>query len=63
MNSTGTPADSLRPEDRAKLDRLYAMTADVIREYEEERKVKVLFSTRKHRKNVMHGCLSRWSDR
>lgn len=46
MNSTGTPADSLRPEDRARLDRLYAMTADVIREYEERRKVKVLFSTR-----------------
>ncbi|MDN4131874.1 hypothetical protein [Pantoea ananatis] len=46
MKSTGTPADSLRPEDRAKLDRLYAMTADVIREYEERRKVKVLFSTR-----------------
>lgn len=46
MNSTGTPADPLRPEDRAKLDRLYAMTADVIREYEEKRKVKVLVSTR-----------------
>lgn len=46
MNSTGNPADSLRPEDRAKLDRLYAMTADVIREYEDKRKVKVLFSTR-----------------
>ncbi len=46
MNSTGTPADSLRPEDRAKLDRLYAITADVIREYEEKHKVKVLFSTR-----------------
>lgn len=46
MNSTGTPADSLRPEDRAKLDRLYAMTADVIRGYEEKRRVKVLFSTR-----------------
>lgn len=46
MNSTGTPADSLRSEDRAKLNRLYAMTADVIREYEGKRKVKVLFSTR-----------------
>lgn len=50
MNSTGTPADSLRPEDRAKLDRLYAMTADVIREYEDKRKVKVLFSTRETQK-------------
>lgn len=46
MNSTGTPADSLRPEDRAKLDRLYAMTADVIREHEKKHKAKVLFSTR-----------------
>jgi len=49
MNSTGTPADPLRPEDRAKLDRLHAIARDVCQEYERKHGVKVLFRTRSTR--------------